>query len=61
MPWELVGWGAFACVVAVVAVLWFGGSWGTVALVVVAAALGLGGLSLIATRGASRPPRRPPP
>ena len=61
LPWELLGWGAFACLVAVGAVLWVGGSWGTVALVVGAAVLALGGVAVMAARGSSRPSRRPPP
>ncbi|WP_426566235.1 hypothetical protein ACPPVT_06700 [Angustibacter sp. McL0619] len=60
VPWELLGWGLFACLVAAVAVLWLGGSWGAALLVVLAGALALAALGAVAMSGSSRP-RRPPP
>ncbi|GAB3596154.1 hypothetical protein GCM10027446_22610 [Angustibacter peucedani] len=59
MPWELVGWGAFACLVGAVAVVVFGGSWGVAALVLAAGVLGIGAVAAMAVTGSSRP-RRPP-
>jgi hypothetical protein len=59
VPWELLGWGLFACLVAAVAVLWLGGAWTTALLVVLAGVIALAALAAVAMSGSSRP-RRPP-
>ena len=59
VPWELLGWGAFACLVAAIAVLWLGGSWTTALLIVLAGVLALGALAVVSVSGSSRT-RRPP-
>ncbi|MFC6009178.1 hypothetical protein [Angustibacter luteus] len=59
VPWELLGWGVFACLVAAIAVVWLGGSWTTALLVVLAGLLALGALAAVATSGSTRA-RRPP-
>ncbi len=61
MPWELVGWGGFACLVAAGAVLWIDGSVTAAALVVLLGALGIGAAALASLRGSPHPRRPPPP
>ncbi|GMA85818.1 hypothetical protein GCM10025868_10680 [Angustibacter aerolatus] len=52
VPWDLIGWTAFACVAGALAVLWVSRSWTVAVLVVLAGALGLGvvTLSTLSTR-----------
>jgi hypothetical protein len=60
-PYELLGWGVFASVVAGVAVLWLDGSRRTAALVVAVGLLALAALALAVMSASSRPRRPPPP
>ncbi len=61
MPWEIVGWGAFACVVGAVAVVVLDGSWRVALLVLLAGVLGLGAVAIVAASGSTRTRRSPPP
>ena len=54
MPWELVGWGAFAGALAVGVVLWFGDSWVASAFVAVTGVVGLGLIVLLSSAAAGR-------
>ena len=49
VPWELVGWGAFAGVLAAGVVLWFGASWVVAAFVAATGAVGLGLIALLSS------------
>jgi peptidoglycan biosynthesis protein MviN/MurJ (putative lipid II flippase) len=60
-PYELLGWGVFASVLAGAVVLWLDGSWRTALLVVGIGLLALATLALAVLSGSSRPRRPPPP
>jgi hypothetical protein len=61
VPWELVGWGVFACLVAAGALVRFGGSWTVALLVVALGGLAIAAIAVMAMSGSSRPRRPPPP
>jgi hypothetical protein len=60
-PYELLGWGLFASLLAGGVVLWLDGSWRTAALVVGVGLLALAALAVGVISGSSRPRRPPPP
>jgi hypothetical protein len=53
LPWELVGWCAFAGAVAAGALLWMGESWVTALLVLCTGAIGLGVVVVLAVASRS--------
>jgi hypothetical protein len=59
VPWELVGWGAFACVVGAATVVLLDGSWVVAALVLLAGVLGIGAVAVMSLAASPRT-RRPP-
>ena len=54
MPWELVGWGAFAAALSGAVVLWLGDSWVVAAFVAVTGLVGLGLIAVLSSAAAGR-------
>ena len=51
VPWELVGWGSFAAVVAVGVAVWAGASWVAAVFVATTGLIGLGLIAVMSITG----------